>query len=157
MKPGELNMVLPPGSIIGPRLSLHMSALRHTSQPLTPMNDAFFLSNHEIVIKKIFLFSLNFFCLLNCFLHFGVTERVHSRVKAGFNPGWVTSSLHGPIWVFVGLEPCSKVSWQCSDTFPYYPKCLPQLVCTGAWTQNPLFLPQRLSYHQIYQAKCREY
>lgn len=54
------------------------------------------------------------FFLLTTYL-FGVRGRVHIWAKAGFTPGWVTSSVQGSMWAFGGSVPCSRLLQQCSE------------------------------------------
>lgn len=73
---------------------------------------------------------------ITAFFPFGVTMD-----KGRSTPGWVGSSLHGPIWAVVGLAPCSKVSQQCSECI-HSPspttRTFHVFVRTGAWTKHPL-------------------
>lgn len=74
------------------------------------------------------------------FIPFGVMGRLHKWVKAESTPGWGTSSLHSPIWAFVGSVPCSRVLLQCSEDV-LIPSCILRiLIHTGAWTEDPPLL-----------------
>lgn len=88
-------------------------------------------------------------CLLDCFIHFGVTGRVHIWAKARSTLGWVVNSSHGPlcehlrVWCLVQEK--QLLTFKNIPNINSAPTHMKGAICNLAWFQQQILVKKGLS------------